>query len=239
MISTPGSAGKGESPDRWAIVEEQLNENGFAVLKNLITAEQCLALSALYSEEGHFRSRVVMARHGFGVGEYQYFAYPLPALLAQLRTDLYAGLAPIANRWNRLMNIPVAYPPEHSAFLDRCHQAGQRKPTPLILKYGAGDYNCLHQDIYGEHVFPLQAAILLAQPGVDFAGGEFVMTATRSTRQHAHVVPLWQGDAVIFTVNTRPVASKRAVSKSAMRHGVSKIREGHRYTVGLIFHDAA
>ena len=225
-------------PDAWARVEKQLTEDGYAVLKDLITQNECAALASMYHRDQHFRSRIVMARHGFGVGEYKYFAYPLPALLAQLRSRLYASLAPIANRWNRSMNIPIEYPAQIGEFLDRCHEAGQLRPTPLMLKYVEGDYNCLHQDLYGEHVFPLQVAILLARPDVDFAGGEFVMTENRSSQQRAHVVPLQQGDGVIFTVNTRPIQSKRAVTKSAMRHGVSKIRRGNRYTVGLIFHDA-
>jgi hypothetical protein len=238
MTSSLSDEYRGLSPDVWACVEEQLTDDGYSVLKNLITPEECVALSLMYPEDQNFRSRIVMARHGFGVGEYKYFAYPLPALLTQLRAKLYASLAPIANRWNRAMNVPVEYPSQLGKFLDRCHEAGQLKPTPLILKYVDGDYNCLHQDLYGEHVFPLQVAILLARSDVDFVGGEFVMTENRSSQQRAHVVALQQGDAVVFTVNTRPVKSKRAVVKSAMRHGVSKIRGGNRYTVGLIFHDA-
>jgi uncharacterized protein len=238
MISPLSAERRDAFPDVWARVDQQLAEDGHAVLKNLISPEECAVLRSMYPHDRHFRSRIVMARHGFGAGEYKYFCYPLPALLAQLRSRLYASLAPIANRWNRAMNVAIEYPSELETFLDRCHEAGQCRPTPLILKYVEGDYNCLHQDLYGEHVFPLQVAILLAQPGVDFDGGEFVMTENRSSQQLAHVVDLQQGDGVIFTVNTRPVQSKRAVIKSSMRHGVSKIRRGHRYTAGLIFHDA-
>jgi hypothetical protein len=180
-----------------------------------------------------------MGRHGFGRGEYKYFAYPLPPLLEELRHALYPKLVPLANRWNEQLGIGISYPDALASFLERCHGAGQTRPTPLILQYGEGDYNCLHQDLYGEHVFPLQVAILLSQPGEDFSGGEFVMTEGRPGYQHADVVPLSQGDAVVFTVNQRPAVGKRgAVRRVAMRHGVSRVRSGHRYTVGLIFHDA-
>jgi hypothetical protein len=223
----------------WAGIGRSLDADGNAVLPGLLDATQCKELAALYSEEEHFRSRIVMARHGFGRGEYKYFAYPLPPLLDRLRRAFYPQLAPIANRWNRRLTIDVEYPAELSAFLEQCHLAGQTRPTPLILAYGAGDYNCLHQDLYGVHVFPLQVAILLSEPGTDFEGGEFVMTEYSSRGQRADVVPLRQGDAVVFTVNQRPAMNKRGgTRKVAMRHGVSRIRSGKRHTVGLIFHDS-
>lgn len=222
----------------WIEAERSLDVHGNAVLPGLLTAQQCVALAALYPQEEGYRSRIVMARHGFGRGEYKYFAYPLPPLLARLRETLYPRLAPIANRWNRRLGIATQYPPGLDAFLHRCHQAGQTRPTPLILEYGVGDYNCLHQDLYGEHVFPLQVAILLSQPGRDFSGGEFVMTEFSARGQCADVVALGQGDAVVFTVNQRPAPGRRGVRKVAMRHGVSRIRSGRRHTVGIIFHDA-
>lgn len=222
----------------WAGVEAALDARGSAVLPGLLTAEQCDGLAALYPREEGYRSRIVMARHGFGRGEYKYFAYPLPPLLDQLRHALYPRLAPIANRWNLRLGIDVQYPSELDAFLQRCHQAGQTRPTPLILRYGEGDYNCLHQDLYGEHVFPLQVAILLSEPDRDFTGGEFVMTELSAKGQRADVVALHQGDAVVFTVNQRPAAGRRGTRKVAMRHGVSRVRSGQRHTVGLIFHDA-
>ena len=223
----------------WAGVERSLDANGHAVLPELLTAAQCRQLATMYSQEDGYRSKVVMARHGFGRGEYKYFAYPLPPLLHDLRHALYPKLVPIANRWNEQLGIGVSYPGTLAAFLERCHRAGQTRPTPLILEYGEGDYNCLHQDLYGEHVFPLQVAILLSQPGEDFSGGEFVMTQSHPGHQRADVVPLCQGDAVAFTVNQRPAVGQRgATRKVAMRHGVSRIRSGQRHTVGLIFHDA-
>jgi len=226
-------------PDlNWTAVTQSLDAHGNAILPGLLTPAQCTGLADAYSETGRYRSRIVMARHGFGRGEYQYFAYPLPALLQDLRTALYPRLAPIANRWNRQMGIAVQYPDDHAAFLQRCHDAGQRRPTPLILQYGPGDYNCLHQDLYGEHVFPLQVAVLLSRPGVDFTGGEFVMLETSSREQRADVLPLQQGDALIFTVNQRPVPGTRSWRKVAMRHGVSALKSGRRHTLGLIFHDA-
>lgn len=222
----------------WIEAEHSLDVHGNAVLPGLLSARQCVALAALYPREEGYRSHIVMARHGFGRGEYKYFAYPLPPLLAQLRETLYPRLAPIANRWNRRLGIAMQYPPGLDAFLRRCHQAGQTRPTPLILEYGVGDYNCLHQDLYGEHVFPLQVAILLSQPGRDFSGGEFVMTEFSAQGQRADVVALGQGDGVVFTVNQRPAPGRRGVRKVAMRHGVSCIRSGRRHTVGIIFHDA-
>jgi hypothetical protein len=222
----------------WTAITHSLDAHGNAIAPALLTPAQCIALAAGYSAADRYRSRIVMARHGFGRGEYQYFSYPLPPLLQNLRTSLYPRLAPIANRWNRQMGIAVQYPDDHAAFLQRCHDAGQRRPTPLILQYGPGDYNCLHQDLYGEHVFPLQVAILLSRPGEDFTGGEFVMTETSSREQSAEVLPLQQGDALIFTVNQRPVPGVRGWRKTAMRHGVSALRSGRRHTLGLIFHDA-
>jgi len=209
------------------------------MLEHLLSAEECRAIAALYPQDDPFRSRVVMGRHGFGRGEYKYFSYPLPDLIAELRTAMYPHLVPIANRWNTSMGIDLLYPAKHADFLDRCHAAGQRKPTPLLLQYETGDYNCLHQDLYGEHVFPLQVAILLSEPGSDFEGGEFVMTEQRPRMQsRAEVVPLRQGDGVVFAVHHRPVAGTRGVYRVNLRHGVSRIRSGRRHTVGIIFHDA-
>ncbi len=222
----------------WTRAAAELDAHGNAILPALLTPAQCIVLSNAYDQDDRYRSRVVMARHGFGRGEYKYFRYPLPGPIARLRGALYARLAPIANRWNRQMGINVQYPADHAGFLARCHAAGQRRPTPLILRYGPGDYNCLHQDLYGEHVFPLQVALLLSAPGVDFTGGEFVMTETSSREQRADVLPLQQGDALIFTVNQRPVAGVRGWRKAAMRHGVSELRSGRRHTLGIIFHDA-
>jgi hypothetical protein len=223
----------------WQRLSQELDLGGNAVIEGLLTAAECEALAACYNEESSFRSRVVMARHGFGRGEYKYFAYPLPTIVAELRTVLYPFLAPIANRWNEQMGIDVTYPPDHSAFLARCRAAGQDRPTPLLLQYQAGDYNCLHQDLYGEHVFPLQLAILLSRPGTDFSGGEFVMTEQRPRMQsRPDVVPLVQGDAVVFAVHYRPVKGTRGVYRVNLRHGVSRVRSGHRYTLGVIFHDA-
>ena len=223
----------------WARAEQSLDSDGHAILPGLLTGQQCAQLALLYPREEGFRSRVVMARHGFGRGEYKYFSYPLPPLLDELRHALYRRLAPIANRWHRQMGIDVAFPEELVDFLARCHAAGQARPTPLILTYGEGDYNCLHQDLYGDLVFPLQAAILLSEPAKDFTGGEFVMTENASGRQRADVILLQQGDALIFAVNERPAAGKRGgLRKVAMRHGVSRVQSGRRHTVGLIFHDA-
>jgi hypothetical protein len=223
----------------WEGVAARLDGEGCAVLDALLSPEDCRALAALYDREERFRSRIVMARHGFGKGEYKYFAAPLPPLVSALRTALYPPLAAIANRWNAAMGVDVRYPDEHGAFLARCHRAGQAKPTPLLLRYGAGDYNCLHQDLYGEHVFPLQVAFLLAAPGRDFEGGEFVLAEQRPRMQsRAEVVPLGQGDGVVFPVNHRPVQGTRGVYRVTLRHGVSRVRSGHRMTLGVIFHDA-
>jgi uncharacterized protein len=224
----------------WSRVTSDLDATGNAVLEHLLSPEDCDALAALYSVDSHFRSTVIMARHGFGRGQYKYFSYPLPDLIATLRTAIYPRLAPLANRWNQDIAIDVQYPETHAEFLARCHAAGQRKPTPLLLRYGAGDYNCLHQDIYGEHVFPLQVTVLLSEPGRDFSGGEFVITEQRPRMQsRAEVVPLRQGDAVVFAVHHRPVAGTRGSYRVNLRHGVSRIRSGNRHTVGIIFHDAA
>ncbi len=223
----------------WARVTADLDARGCATIERLITPAECGALSALYEAEGLFRSRVVMAAHGFGRGEYKYFEYPLPALIADLRAALYPRLAPIANRWNAEMSLDVRYPDDHAAFLDRCHAADQVRPTPLLLRYEAGDYNCLHQDLHGEHVFPLQVAILLSEPERDFTGGEFVLTEQRPRMQsRPEVVTLRQGDAVIFAVHHRPVQGTRGVYRVNLRHGVSRIRTGRRHTLGIIFHDA-
>ncbi|GLQ95080.1 2OG-Fe(II) oxygenase [Dyella acidisoli] len=220
-------------------VAEDLDRYGATLIPKLLQADECRALATLYEDDRRFRSRVVMARHGFGSGEYKYFSYPLPASIQQLRTAFYPALAEIANRWNQTMGIDVRYPSTHAEYLRRCHVAGQLRPTPLLLRYGAGDYNCLHQDLYGEHVFPLQMAILLSQPGKDFTGGEFVLTEQRPRMQsRAEVVPLQQGDAVIFAVHHRPVEGARGVYRVMMRHGVSRIRTGQRHTLGIIFHDA-
>jgi len=223
----------------WDSVAESLNAQGSAVVERLLEPAQCRSLAALYPKDEPFRSRVVMGRHGFGRGEYKYFSYPLPELVTQLRGGLYPHLAPIANRWNESLKIDVQYPTQHAEYLKRCAGAGQTRPTPLLLQYGAGDYNCLHQDLYGEHVFPLQVAVLLSQPGEDFTGGELVLTEQRPRMQsRAEVVPLRQGDAVIFAVHHRPMQGVRGVYRVNMRHGVSRVRGGARHTLGVIFHDA-
>jgi hypothetical protein len=217
-----------------------LDERGFAAVPAVLDAPECAELATSYDDSPRFRSRVIMARHGFGRGEYQYFAYPLPERIARLRAQLYAALAPIANRWQQRMGNDTRYPETHGEFLARCHEAGQRKPTPLLLRYDAGDFNCLHQDLYGEHVFPLQMAILLSRPGKDFTGGEFVLTEQRPRQQsRVEVVPLKQGDAVVFAVNERPVEGSRGHYRVKMRHGVSRVISGRRHTLGIILHDAA
>ncbi len=225
----------------WSQVETNLNERGWAILPELFSPSACADLTALYSgTPERFRSRVVMHRHGFGRGEYQYFSYPLPELIGGMRAALYEQLAPIANRWNARLNQSWRYPDDHADFLKRCHEAGQTRPTPLLLQYGPGDYNCLHQDLYGQEVFPLQAAILLSRPGTDFEGGSLVITEQRPRMQsRPHVIPLSQGDGVIFAVNERPVKGSRGDYRVKLRHGVSEIWRGHRHTLGLIFHDAA
>ncbi|MEA2837805.1 MAG: uncharacterized protein QOD89_2355 [Bradyrhizobium sp.] len=223
----------------WAHISAELDAQGSAVIGQLLTPPQCTALAALYPDDTHFRSRIVMGRHGFGRGEYKYFSYPLPDVIAELRPALYEPLQIIANRWNEAMGIDVRYPDTHGAFLKRCHVAGQTRPTPLLLQYTEGDYNCLHQDLYGEHVFPLQVAILLSEPGRDFSGGEFVLTEQRPRMQsRPEVVPLRQGDAVVFAVHHRPVQGSRGFYRVNLRHGVSRIRSGKRHTLGVIFHDA-
>ena len=223
----------------WQRVVQDLNAHGNAVLDGLLTASECQDLIPLYEKDELFRSRVIMARHGFGRGEYKYFDYPLPALVTELRTGLYPKLMPVANRWNTAMGVPVHYPEDHAEFLRRCHGADQTKPTPLLLKYEKDDYNCLHQDLYGEHVFPIQVAFVLSQAGRDFTGGEFILTEQRPRMQsRPEVVSLQQGDAVAFAVHHRPVAGSRGTYRVNMRHGVSRLRSGRRYTLGIIFHDA-
>ncbi|MGE0463888.1 MAG: 2OG-Fe(II) oxygenase [Vicinamibacterales bacterium] len=223
----------------WSVVAAHLDAHGWAMLDRVLSADECGEVARSYPEDARFRSHVIMARHGFGRGEYKYFAYPLPEPVAALRSSLYPRLAPIANRWNESMGVPVRYPGTHAEFLDRCREAGQTRPTPLLLQYVEGDFNALHQDLYGEHVFPLQVAILLSEPGRDFTGGEFVLTEQRPRMQsRAEVVPLRQGDAVIFAVAHRPVQGTRGVYRVNLRHGVSRLRSGRRHTVGIIFHDA-
>lgn len=240
----PGNSIAGDIAGRvrgldWERMSQDLDAQGCASIERLISTEECAALAGLYPIEEAFRSRVVMARHGFGRGEYKYFSYPLPDLIACLRTSIYPQLVAIANRWNAAMGIDVHYPAKHADFIARCHAAGQTRPTPLLLQYAADDYNCLHQDLYGEHVFPLQVAILLSEPGRDFSGGEFVLTEQRPRMQSRPlVVPLRQGDAVVFAVHHRPVWGTRGVYRVNMRHGVSRLRSGHRHTAGIIFHDA-
>jgi uncharacterized protein len=223
----------------WQQIGKDLDEQGSALLQGVLSPGECQALAALYPQESIFRSRVVMGRHGFGRGEYKYFNYPLPDLIQGLRTALYPRLAPVANRWNTAMGIEVCYPENHEDFVRRCHDAGQKRPTPLLLKYGENDFNCLHQDLYGEHVFPIQVAILLSEPQRDFTGGEFVLTEQRPRMQsRPEVVPLRQGDAVAFAVHYRPVQGTRGTYRVNLRHGVSRLRSGQRHTVGIIFHDA-
>jgi hypothetical protein len=223
----------------WARVSSELDAQGCAMINKLLTQQQCAALASLYPDDSRFRSRVVMGRHGFGRGEYKYFVYPLPDIIAELRPAFYVPLSELANRWNQAMGIDIRYPNRHEAFLKRCHAAGQTRPTPLLLQYSAEDYNCLHQDLYGEHVFPLQVAILLSEPGRDFTGGEFVLTEQRPRMQsRPEVVPLRQGDAVVFAVHHRPVQGTRGFYRVNLRHGVSRIRSGKRHTAGVIFHDA-
>jgi len=223
----------------WERISRELDDHGNAILQRILSVNECQALAAFYPDDSLFRSRVVMARHGFGRGEYKYFDYPLPELVAEVRTAIYPRLAQIANRWNALMGLEVRYPEAHTEFLTRCHDSGQLRPTPLLLQYGEGDYNCLHQDLYGEHVFPIQVTILLSEPKTDFTGGEFILTEQRPRMQsRPEVVPLRQGDAVAFAVHHRPVQGKRGSYRVNMRHGVSRLRSGDRHTLGIIFHDA-
>lgn len=223
----------------WDRVGRELDAQGNTVLEALLSPDECRTLAGLYGRDELFRGRILMARHGFGRGEYKYFAYPLPDLVAGLRTEVYPRLVPIGNRWNQAMGLEIRYPQTHADFLTRCHQAGQARPTPLLLRYAADDYNCLHQDLYGGHIFPLQLAVLLAEPSQDFTGGEFVMTEQRPRMQsRPMVVPLGQGDAVIFAVHHRPVRGTRGTYRVNLRHGVSRIRSGQRHTLGIIFHDA-
>ena len=252
-VAAPRCAGPGSGPDRsadpdpgarlaavdWEAVAAHLDDDGYALLPALLSPAQCAAQAALYERGPLFRSRIVMAPRRYGRGEYKYFAYPLPPLVAALRTALYPPLAAIANRWHAALRLEGRYPPDHAAYLDRCHRAGQTRPTPLMLRYGEGDYNRLHQDLYGEHVFPMQATVLLSAPGRDFTGGEFLLTEQRPRMQpRAEVAPLAQGDAVIFPVRHRPVAGVRGFHRAHLRHGVSRLRTGRRYALGIIFHDA-
>ena len=239
MRRQPNAKPVGEPID-WREIAGSLDERGYAITPSLLTRGECREIAALYPREEVFRSRVIMQRHAFGRGEYQYFRYPLPSVVERLRQTIYPHLAPIANRWRERLNEEGRFPPSLAAYLEQCHKAGQQRPTPLLLKYGPGDYNCLHQDLYGEHVFPLQVAILLSRPGVDFQGGEFVLTEQRPRMQtRPQVLDLRQGDAAVFAVHQRPVAGTRGVYRVNMRHGVSKLRAGERFTLGIIFHDAA
>lgn len=223
----------------WEQVLQELDAQGNAKIAQVLTADECMELSSLYQTDDNFRSTVVMQRHGFGRGEYRYFKYPLPGIVARLRTAVYPLLVPLANRWNEAMRIPVRYPDEHKDYIESCHQAGQDRPTPLLLRYGTDDYNCLHQDLYGEQVFPLQLTVLLSAPDKDFTGGEFVMTEQRPRMQSRPiVVSLRQGDAVLFAVRNRPVQGSKSVYRVNMRHGVSRIRSGQRFALGIIFYDA-
>lgn len=223
----------------WSSISSHLEAQGWAMLPQLLMASECAGIAGLYDDDNNFRSHITMARHGFGRGEYKYFAYPLPEHVADLRKALYSRLVPIANRWNELMGIAVRYPEAHGEFIDRCREAGQTRPTPLLLRYGKEDFNALHQDLYGEHIFPLQVAILLSEPEKDFTGGEFVLTEQRPRMQsRVEVVPLRRGDGVVFAVHHRPVQGTRGIYRVTLRHGVSRLRSGHRHTVGVIFHDA-
>ena len=238
-MDSVSAAGRVNALD-WTALSSALEANGFAVAGCCLDASECRELAAMYDDDASFRNRVVMERHGFGRGEYRYFAYPLPPIVAALRAAFYARLMPLANRWNEALGIETRFPDAHAEFLGRCHAAAQTKPTPLLLRYGPGDYNCLHQDLYGEHVFPLQVAILLSEPGADFSGGEFVLTEQRPRRQtRVEVCQLRQGDAVVFAVHHRPVQGARGAYRVNMRHGVSRLHRGRRHTLGVIFHDAA
>ena len=237
-------AGAKSPPERvasydWGAVGADLNAFGCAVLRNLLKPDECQGLASLYPQEQHFRSHIHMARHGFGKGEYRYFKYPLPGIVGALRAALYAHIVPFANAWNERMNVAARYPTAHADYLEKCHAAGQVRPTPLLLQYGPGDFNCLHQDLYGDLAFPLQATILLSAPSRDFTGGEFVLTERRPRMQsRVEVVLLEQGDAVIFAVHNRPVQGTKGAYRVDLRHGVSRLRSGQRHTLGIIFHDA-
>jgi hypothetical protein len=239
-LTSPSSVEDRVAAIDWGDIYGHLDRQGWAVISGLLGEVECDATSALYGPGDMFRSHVVMVRHGFGQGEYRYFAYPLPSLVEQLRRALYPHLVTVANAWHERMGVDTRFPNDHAQFLERCHTAGQTRPTPLLLQYGLGDYNCLHQDLYGDHVFPLQVAILLSQPGEDFDGGEFILTEQRPRMQsRASVVPLNKGDAVVFAVNARPRRGSRGDYRVKLRHGVSMVRSGHRHTLGIIFHDAA
>jgi hypothetical protein len=236
----PSAIGERVGALDWPAIIAGLDDHGCATTGPLLTSEECTAVAESYDSDQLFRSRIIMARHGFGRGEYKYFAYPLPPLIAALREALYPPLAELANRWNKALGIEGVYPSTHAAYLKRCHAAGQKRPTPLLLRYGPGDFNCLHQDVYGENIFPLQTTVLLSQPGRDFDGGEFVLTEQRPRMQsRAEVVALRQGECVIFPVRHRPVRGTRNIYRVNMRHGVSRLRSGARHTLGIIFHDAA
>jgi uncharacterized protein len=239
LASAPSTPAERLASSDWARIAGELDERGVALVPGLLDRASCRAIAASYVDGALFRSRVVMAKHGFGRGEYRYFAYPLPFDLAAIRGALYSALAPLANRWNERLGIEARFPATHAQFLECCHAAGQRRPTPLLLRYAAGDYNCLHRDLYGEHVFPLQMAVLLSAPGADFSGGEFVVTEQRPRMQsRVEVVPLAQGDAVIFAVSERPVNGARGAYRVTHRHGVSRVLRGERHTLGIILHDA-
>jgi hypothetical protein len=239
MSSTAAEISRRVEALDWPRIASDLDAYGCAVMGGVLTPDLCRALSAMYGEDEPFRSRIVMARHGYGRGEYKYFAYPLPEAVAALRSTLYPQLSGVANRWNETLGIDVQYPADHAKFLEQCHQAGQTRPTPLLLQYVEGDYNCLHQDLYGDLAFPLQVAFLLSVPGEDFTGGEFVLTEQRPRMQsRAEVVGLSQGDGVIFAVHHRPVQGTRGAYRVNLRHGVSRLRSGRRHTLGVIFHDA-
>ena len=242
VIATPNATAS--LPERlaqlsWAQLERDLDADGAARISGLLSVAECAALAASYADAALFRSRIAMAQHGFGCGEYQYFNYPLPELVAQLRTGLYAPLAQIANRWHPQLRLAGSFPAAHADFIDRCHRAGQRRPTPLLLKYGAGDFNCMHQDLYGEEVFPLQITLLLSEPRIDFHGGEFMLSEHKPRAQaRVEVLPLERGDALIFASRYRPGRGSRGVQRLTMRHGVSRLRDGERYALGIVFHDA-
>lgn len=238
-LASPKSIAQRVRAINWEQVSQDLDAQGSALVGSLLPPDECRAVADLFTQDDNFRSHIVMARHGFGRGEYKYFSYPLPRLIMGLRTAIYPHLVPVANRWNGAMGIDVRYPEKHAEFIERCHEAGQSRPTPLLLQYGRDDYNCLHQDLYGEHVFPLQLSILLSEPDKDFTGGEFVMTEQRPRMQSRPVVvPLRQGEGVVFAVHHRPVRGTRGVYRVNLRHGVSLVRSGHRHTLGIIFHDA-